>query len=212
MTDPVTETALAPREDDDIMRLRHRAQWSLEASRDRRRAAKPISDLVSDTMLLLMMGATIALIVTLALMSAGAEARADTTRPPSRVERTLRAVCPKPSAMPRPRCVRWLRVAQCETGGQQRRITHRSLRQIRWRYDGPSGYDGGLQFGVRTWRGNIGRVAVRDLTRAQHTARRRGSYRVAHRAPASVQILAAEELRVRPDGGLSHWPSCGSRW
>lgn len=197
------------------MRLRHRAEWSLALSRERRRAGRPVRDLVGDTMVLVAMGGTLALVVTLALMSVGAEARGATDARrggDTRLERTLRAYCPMPSAMSRKSCRAWLRVAQCETGGQQRRVTLASLRQIRWRYNGSSGYDGGLQFGVRTWRGNIGRVAHRDLTRRQFVDRRRGLYAFAHGAPASVQILAAEELRVRPGGGLSHWPSCGSRW
>lgn len=129
-----------------------------------------------------------------------------------RAERLLSAWCP--ASMPRRHCVAWMRVAQCETGDpRDRGVTYRSLRKIRWRYDGASGYDGALQFSPRTWRGNIGRVPARRLTRAQWVARERGVYRLAHGAPPAVQILTADALRVRRDGGgLGHWPSCGGRW
>lgn len=130
----------------------------------------------------------------------------------TRAERVLRAWCP--SSMSRARCVRWMRVAQCETGDPaDRGVTYRSLMRIRWRYNGSSGYDGALQFGVRTWRGNIGRVAARSLTRAQYVARARGRYAFAYSAPPAVQVLTAEALRTRRDGGgLGHWPRCGRRY
>jgi hypothetical protein len=105
-----------------------------------------------------------------------------------------------------------MRVAQCETGGQQRSITYRSLRQIRWRYDGRSGYDGALQFSPRTWRASVGRIPARRLTRAQYVARRAGLYAFAFDAPPAVQVLASDALRVRPDGGLGQWPDCGWRY
>lgn len=128
-----------------------------------------------------------------------------------RAERLLRAWCP--ASMPRRSCLGWMLVAQCETGGQQWSITYRSLRQIRWRYDGRSGYDGALQFPPRTWRASVGRIPSRRLTRAQYAARARGDYAFAHGAPPAVQVLAADALRVRRDGGgLGHWPSCGRRY
>lgn len=126
------------------------------------------------------------------------------------LEADLRASCPMPKVMTRRHCVRWLQVAQCETGGQQRRVTHRSFHQIRWRYNGSSGYDGALQFSPRTWRGNIGRIPARKLTRLQRIQRAKGRYAYAYNAPPSVQILAAEVLRKRVN--LGQWPSCGSRF
>lgn len=115
--------------------------------------------------------------------------------------------------MTRRRCVQWIQVAQCETGGQQRRVTLSSLRQIRWRYSGPGYYDGGLQFSPSTWTSNVYRIAARLLTRAQRIARSRGEYHHAYVAPSSVQILAAEVLRRRI-GGNPHqsagWPHCGA--
>lgn len=128
-----------------------------------------------------------------------------------RAERLLQAWCP--ASMPRRHCVGWMRVAQCETGGQQIAVSYRSLRQIRWRYNGASGYDGALQFGARTWRASVNRIGARKLTREQYAARERGAYGLAFMAPPAVQVLAADALRVRTDGGgLGHWPSCGGRW
>lgn len=115
--------------------------------------------------------------------------------------------------MTRKHCNRWLRVAQCEAGGRQWSITHRSLHQIRWRLN--STYDGGLQFSRRTWRSNVARIPARQLTPFQRQQRARGVYAYAYRAPSSVQILAAEVLRRRI-GGNPHqsagWPTCGSRF
>jgi len=116
--------------------------------------------------------------------------------------------------MPRRHCVAWMRVAQFETGDTDDvGVTASSLRRLRWRYNGPSGYDGALQFSPRTWRASVGRIPARSLTREQHAARARGAYGLAWAAPPAVQVLAAEALRVRRDGGgLGHWPSCGRRW
>lgn len=115
--------------------------------------------------------------------------------------------------MTRRQCVRWVRVAQCESGGQQWRVTLRSMRQIGWHIN--RAYDGGLQFSVRTWRGNVGRIPSRFLTRYQRIQRNRGRYAFAYSAPPSVQILAAEVLRKRI-GGNPHqsagWPTCGARY
>lgn len=130
-----------------------------------------------------------------------------------RAERLLRAWCPAEWSMPRRHCVAWMRVAQCETGGQQWAVTYRSLRQIRWRYNGRSGFDGAHQWRASTWLSNVGRIPARRLTRLQYVARARGGYAFAYAAPPAVQVLAADALRVRRDGGgLGHWPSCGRRW
>lgn len=115
--------------------------------------------------------------------------------------------------MTRARCVQWLQVAQCETGGQQRRVTLASLRQIRWRIR--NGYEGGLQFTHPTWRSNVYRIASWRLTRPQRVARRAGSYDHGYAAPAPVQILAAEVLRIRIGGNPQQsagWPVCGARF
>ncbi len=143
-----------------------------------------------------------------ALPSAQGAVRSD-----AQAARVMAAWCPSQRAMTRRVCVRWLRVAQCETGDPaDRGVTAESLRRIQWRYNGASGFDGGLQFSVRTWRGNVGRVASWRLTWLQRRARERGEYVFAYAAPPAVQMLAAEALRVRPGGGLGHWPRCGARW
>lgn len=115
--------------------------------------------------------------------------------------------------MTRARCIQWVQVAQCETGGQQRRVTLRSIRQIRWRYSGPGYYDGALQFSPTTWTSNVHRIQSWRLTRPQRIARRAGDYHHAYTGPASVQILASEVLRIRI-GGNPHqtagWPHCGA--
>lgn len=121
--------------------------------------------------------------------------------------------CPAPTAMPRARCAQWLLVAQCETGGQQWSVSHRSLNQIVWSYNGSSGYDGGLQFSPSTWTSNVARIPSIKLTRYQRLQRRAGRYHHAWSAPSSVQILAAEVLRVRIGGNpekSSGWPHCGA--
>ncbi len=111
------------------------------------------------------------------------------------------------------RCAQWVQVGQCETGHGQYRVTLRSLWSVRWRYNGSSGYDGGLQFSTTTWTSNVHRIPSRQLTRYQRIQRSRGAYHHAHAAPAAVQILAAEVLRVRI-GGSPHqsagWPHCGA--
>lgn len=124
----------------------------------------------------------------------------------------LAAVCPsQPGAMTKARCIQWVQVAQCETGGQQIGVTLPSIRQINWRYNGKSGYDGALQFSSTTWTSNIHRVPARKLTRHQRLQRARGVYHHAWAAPAAVQILTAETLRMRPDStGLGNWPTCGA--
>lgn len=127
-----------------------------------------------------------------------------------RAERLLRAWCP--ATITRASCLGWMRVAQCETGGQQRSITYASLVQIRWRYNGRSGYDGALQFSPRTWRASVWRIPARRLTRVQYIERRAGAYAYAYGAPPAVQVLASDALRVRRDGGLGQWPDCGGRY
>jgi len=193
----------------DIRAMRIVYARSLEESKDRREDDRP--DRVSDVVVgVFILGLIVVSIIAMAMAPGDASAASGVNRR----EAALRSVCPSVDAMPRRSCIAWLRVGQCETGDpDDRSVTSESIRRIRWRYDGSSGYDGGLQFSVRTWGGNIGRVPARRLTRAQRLDRARGVYSFAHRAPASVQILAADALRVRRDGGgLRHWPVCGSRW
>lgn len=132
----------------------------------------------------------------------------------SALDREVKKLCPRVQAMRRYICLRWLKVAQCETGGQQTKITLRSLRQIRWRYNGSSGYDGALQFKPSTWLSNVHRISSRKLTRYQRIKRRQGAYNYAYNAPPMVQILAAEVLRHRlPNGNPQStmgWPHCGA--
>ncbi len=71
----------------------------------------------------------------------------------------------------------WDRVASCESGQ-------------RWNYDGPSGFDGGLQFLPSTWRSAGG------LRYAPY----------AHQATRVQQITVASRL------SLSAWPVCGRRY
>lgn len=126
----------------------------------------------------------------------------------------LDMLCPQPAAMTRARCAQWVAVGQCETGGQQTSLTARSVAQIRWRYSGPGYYDGGLQFSPTTWTSNVARIPSRKLTRYQRLQRRAGRYHHAWSAPAAVQILAAEVLRIRIGGNPAQtagWPNCG-RW
>ena len=65
---------------------------------------------------------------------------------------------------------RWRGVARCESG-------------LRWRYNGASGFDGGLQFHPRTWS-----AFRRGVTRK----------RFAWQASPHVQRLVAERVRRRP--------------
>ena len=192
----------------DIRAMRIVYSRSLEESIDRREHDRP--DRVSDVVIgIFIIGLIVASIIAFALAPGDASAASGVDRR----EAALRSVCPRAEAMPRRSCIAWLRVGQCETGDpKDRSVTSESIRRIRWRYDGASGYDGGLQFSVRTWRGNIGRVPARRLTYVQRRDRARGVYVFAHSAPASVQILAADALRVRRGGGMGHWPSCGRRW
>lgn len=74
----------------------------------------------------------------------------------------------------------WDRLAQCESGGN-------------WSYDGPSGYDGGLQFLPSTWLSNGG-----------------GQYApYAWGATREQQIDIAERLRAAR--GFAPWPACARR-
>lgn len=164
----------------------------------------------------MIVGAMLTIMAIMAVLGPGtAPADAAATKPPQRItalERHLRAVCPsQPRSMTRARCVQWLQVAQCETGHQQYRVTLRSVRAIRWRYNGSSGYDGALQFKPSTWTSNVGRIPSRQLTRFQRKQRAAGRYHHAWSAPPAVQTLAAEVLRKRPDSsGLGNWPHCGA--
>lgn len=109
--------------------------------------------------------------------------------------------------MTRARCTQWMQVAQCEAGGQQRRVSLTSLSQIQWRID--KAYDGGLQFSPATWTSNVYRVPAIKLTFIHRRDRRLGLYHHAYTTPPAVQILAGETLRLRPDSsGLGNWPVC----
>ena len=137
-----------------------------------------------------------------------------TCNPKCQLNRRLVAVCPpQPGSMTRERCIQWVQVGQCESGGQQTTVTITSIGQIGWRTD--AYHDGGLQFTQRTWRSNVGRIPARQLTRPQRRARDAGRYRYAFNAPPSVQILAAEVLRLRIGGypqQSAGWPHCGAWW
>lgn len=144
--------------------------------------------------------------------AAGVDARV-TCNERCQLNRRLVAVCPQATAMTRHRCIQWVQVAQCESGGQQRHVTLVSIRQIGWRTD--AYHDGGLQFTTGTWTSNMGRIPSRFLTRPQRIDRQAGRYRYAFNAPPSVQILAAEVLRKRIGGNPQQsagWPHCGAWW
>lgn len=187
-----------------------------QAALDQRRRDKQRAERVSWALVGVM------LIVMVIMFIAAREpdpADAAAPRPPCRsqacqVEQRLRAVCPsQPGAMTRRTCRRWVQVAQCETGGQQRSITLRSIVQIRWRLN--AYHDGGLQFTPSTWTSNVSRIPARQLTRTERRARDAGRYHHAYAAPPSVQVLAADVLRLRI-GGDPHqsagWPVCGAWW
>lgn len=72
----------------------------------------------------------------------------------------------------------WDQLASCESGQ-------------RWDYNGPSGYDGGLQFSPSTWN-------------AMNTG-----YDFAWQAPREVQIAAASRLQAR--SGWGQWPACARK-
>lgn len=171
----------------------------------------------SERLLWMIVGAMLAIMLVMAMLGGGTPpADAGTpTQPEARVvckptcqlNRRLAKVCPsQPGAMERSLCIRWVQLGQCETGGQQYTVTLASIQQIRWRYDGPSGFDGALQFKPSTWTSNVARIPARRLTRPERLARDRGRYHHAWAAPPSVQILAAETLRGRE--GLDPWPHC----
>ena len=74
----------------------------------------------------------------------------------------------------------WDQLAQCESGGD-------------WSYNGPSGFDGGLQFHPATWVGAGGREFAE----------------YAWQASREQQIVVAE--RVLASSGWGAWPQCASR-
>jgi transglycosylase-like protein len=83
-----------------------------------------------------------------------------------------------PAPLVRSGGVNWYAIAQCESGG-------------RWSYNGPSGFDGGLQFLPSTWS-------------SLHMG-----YAYAWQAPASVQIAGAQKLLAEVGGrGWTQWPVC----
>lgn len=128
------------------------------------------------------------------------------------LNRKLAQVCPSKKTMTTRHCQRWLRVAQCESGDpKDRGVTVSSINRIRWKYNGA--YKGGLQFTQRTWNGNVNRIPNRKLTRNDRAMRVSGAFRLAHQSSSRIQILTAETLRIRKDGGgLKHWPKCGKRF
>ena len=73
----------------------------------------------------------------------------------------------------------WDKLANCESGG---------INGPRWDYNGPSGYDGGLQFLPSTW-----------------TSMNTG-YTYAWQAPRSVQIATA--IKLQAQSGWGQWPNC----
>lgn len=82
----------------------------------------------------------------------------------------------------------WDRVAMCES-------------TLRWDYNGPSGYDGGLQFHPNTWRAYGG---------TQYAP-------YAWQAYPAQQIDIAENVRIYGYGnygpqGIGAWPHCGKRF
>jgi len=98
-------------------------------------------------------------------------------------EQRAREVRPRVSGAPtvaaRPVDV-WDQLAQCESGGD-------------WSYNGPSGFDGGLQFHPSTWTNSGG-----------------GEFaEYAWQASREQQIIVAE--RVLASSGWSAWPACASR-
>jgi hypothetical protein len=87
----------------------------------------------------------------------------------------------RPPAKPRPN---WDAIARCESGG-------------RWHYNGPSGFDGGLQFLPSTWTAVMKRMHPWWRTR------------YAWQATRARQIAAAEYL-IGPMGAnpWRQWPYC----
>lgn len=107
-----------------------------------------------------------------------AEARASRSRRYSSIASDTRVSSP-PDVVAATGSV-WDRLAQCESGG-------------RWGYNGPSGYDGGLQFSPSTWRAYGG---------SQYAA-------YAWQASRLQQIAVAE--RVQAGQGWGAWPACSRK-
>jgi hypothetical protein len=82
------------------------------------------------------------------------------------------------------RCITWPwdALAECESGS-------------RWGYNGPSGFDGGLQFHPGTWTTARGLVGVR--------------YAYAWQAPAWVQVRVAKAWLARTS--WHQWPACARK-
>lgn len=88
----------------------------------------------------------------------------------------------------------WLRVADCETGGDEHgRPPYRAV----WNYNGRSGFDGGLQFLPSTWNMAKMKGPVRAFA---------ARYDYAWQAPAWVQIQVAEHWLTLTS--WLQWPSC----
>ena len=84
------------------------------------------------------------------------------------------------------RCISWPwdALAECESGS-------------RWTYNGPSGFDGGLQFHPATW------------TMAAANVRGASRYAYAWQAPAIVQVTVAKDWLARTS--WHQWPTCARR-
>lgn len=82
------------------------------------------------------------------------------------------------------RCIPWPwdALAECESGGN-------------WAYNGPSGFDGGLQFLPSTW--DSARLYVSGA-----------NYAYAWQAPAHVQVRVAQAWLARTS--WAQWPACSS--
>ena len=78
--------------------------------------------------------------------------------------------------------VQWVRLKNCETKG------YHGMRG--WRYNGSSGFDGGVQFSPRTWTAYGGRTFSR----------------YAHGATPVQQVAIAQ--KVLREQGRSAWPHC----
>lgn len=87
----------------------------------------------------------------------------------------------------------WIAVADCETGDSDGRPPY----SADWRYNGSSGFDGGLQFLPSTWL-----AAASNLGLA-------GRYPYAYLAPPAVQVIVARAWLARTS--WLQWPACSAK-
>lgn len=89
------------------------------------------------------------------------------------------AYVPRPKPKPTPKTYTggtiWDRLSSCESGN-------------RWDYNGPSGFDGGLQFLPSTWNSFS------------------TGYAYAWQAPKEIQIATA--IKLQAQSGWGQWPNC----